>query len=58
MSEDYVHKVQAGWKKNALIDNETYKKWYASPGRTANSYILEIPTVSKGCKFCGGRDIL
>ena len=29
MSEDYVHKVQAAWKKNALIDNDTYLKWYA-----------------------------
>ncbi len=28
MSEVHVHKVQAAWKKNALIDNDTYKKWY------------------------------
>ncbi|MHA6642901.1 acetate--CoA ligase [Mesorhizobium sp. A623] len=29
MSEVYVHEVQPAWKKNALIDNETYQKWYA-----------------------------
>ena len=27
--EVHVHKVKAAWKKNALIDNETYLKWYA-----------------------------
>jgi acetyl-CoA synthetase len=25
----HVHKVKAAWKKNALIDNKTYLKWYA-----------------------------
>ncbi|MEP9387476.1 acetate--CoA ligase [Mesorhizobium sp. KR9-304] len=29
MSDVHVHKVQAGWKKRALIDNDTYLKWYA-----------------------------
>jgi acetyl-CoA synthetase len=29
MSEVHVHKVQPAWKKDALIDNETYLKWYA-----------------------------
>ncbi|MGN6466803.1 MAG: acetate--CoA ligase [Rhizobiaceae bacterium] len=29
MSEVHVHRVQAAWKKRALIDNETYLKWYA-----------------------------
>jgi acetyl-CoA synthetase len=29
MSEVYVHRVQPAWKKHALIDNETYLKWYA-----------------------------
>ncbi len=29
MSEVNVHRVQPAWKKNALIDNETYLKWYA-----------------------------
>jgi len=28
MSEVKVHKVKAAWKKNALIDDETYQKWY------------------------------
>ena len=28
MSEVHVHKVQPAWKKHALIDNETYLKWY------------------------------
>ncbi|MBZ9893045.1 acetate--CoA ligase [Mesorhizobium sp. BR1-1-6] len=29
MSEVHVHRVQPAWKKNALIDNDTYFKWYA-----------------------------
>ena len=29
MSDVHVHRVQAAWKKRALIDNETYLKWYA-----------------------------
>ncbi|MCV3238989.1 acetate--CoA ligase [Mesorhizobium sp. ZC-5] len=28
MSEVQVHRVQPAWKKDALIDNETYLKWY------------------------------
>ncbi|HEY6631718.1 MAG TPA: AMP-binding protein, partial [Rhizobiaceae bacterium] len=28
MSEVHVHKVQSAWKKRALIDDETYLKWY------------------------------
>ncbi|MEX0954621.1 MAG: acetate--CoA ligase [Rhizobiaceae bacterium] len=28
MSEVHVHKVKPAWKKHALIDNETYLKWY------------------------------
>jgi acetyl-CoA synthetase len=28
MSDVHVHKVQAAWKKRALIDNKTYLKWY------------------------------
>jgi acetyl-CoA synthetase len=28
MSEVHVHKVQTAWKERALIDNETYLKWY------------------------------
>ncbi|MER9449138.1 acetate--CoA ligase [Mesorhizobium sp. M0254] len=29
MSEVKIHRVQPAWKKNALIDNDTYLKWYA-----------------------------
>ena len=29
MSEVHIHKVKPAWKKDALIDNETYLKWYA-----------------------------
>jgi acetyl-CoA synthetase len=29
MSEVHVHKVQPAWRERALIDNETYQKWYA-----------------------------
>ena len=29
MSEAHVYKVKPAWKKNALIDDETYLKWYA-----------------------------
>ncbi|MCO5081468.1 MAG: acetate--CoA ligase [Rhizobiaceae bacterium] len=29
MSEVHIHRVQPTWKKDALIDNETYLKWYA-----------------------------
>lgn len=28
MSDGKVYKVQAAWKKRALIDNDTYLKWY------------------------------
>ncbi|ESX18595.1 MULTISPECIES: acetate--CoA ligase [unclassified Mesorhizobium] len=28
MSEVKIHRVQPAWKKNALIDNDTYLKWY------------------------------
>ncbi|ESY18116.1 MULTISPECIES: acetate--CoA ligase [unclassified Mesorhizobium] len=29
MSEVKIYRVQPAWKKNALIDNDTYLKWYA-----------------------------
>ncbi len=29
MSEAKTHRVKAAWKKRALIDNDTYLKWYA-----------------------------
>jgi acetyl-CoA synthetase len=28
MSEANIHRVKAEWKKNALIDDDTYQKWY------------------------------
>ncbi|MEO4001111.1 acetate--CoA ligase [Mesorhizobium sp. CAU 1732] len=28
MSEVKLHRVQPAWKKDALIDNDTYQKWY------------------------------
>jgi len=28
MSDVHVHRVKAAWKKRALIDGETYRKWY------------------------------
>ncbi len=28
MSEANVHRVRPAWKKRALIDNDTYLKWY------------------------------
>ena len=28
MSDAKIHRVQPAWKKDALIDNETYLKWY------------------------------
>jgi acetyl-CoA synthetase len=28
MSEVHIHKVKPAWKKHALIDNDTYLKWY------------------------------
>ena len=38
MSLDKVHKVQASWKKNALIDNETYLKWYADSVKNPDKF--------------------
>ena len=29
MSDAHLHRVRPAWKKGALIDNETYLKWYA-----------------------------
>src|SRR5690606_5061706 len=30
MSDVKLHRVQASWTKDALIDNETYGQWYAA----------------------------
>ena len=38
MSDVHVHKVQAAWKKNALIDNETYLKWYAESVKNPDKF--------------------
>jgi len=38
MSEVHVHKVKSAWKKNALIDNETYLKWYADSIRNPDRF--------------------
>src|SRR5690242_12318423 len=38
MSEVHVHKVQPAWKKNALIDNETYLKWYAESVKNPDKF--------------------
>ena len=33
-----VHRVQPAWKKNALIDNETYLKWYADSVKNPDKF--------------------
>ncbi|MER8845741.1 MULTISPECIES: acetate--CoA ligase [Mesorhizobium] len=38
MSEVHVHRVQPAWKKNALIDNDTYLKWYADSMKNADKF--------------------
>ncbi|MGC4026038.1 MAG: acetate--CoA ligase [Mesorhizobium sp.] len=38
MSEGHVYKVKAAWKKNALIDNETYLKWYAESVKNPDKF--------------------
>ena len=38
MSEVNVHRVQPAWKKNALIDNETYLKWYADSVKNPDKF--------------------
>jgi acetyl-CoA synthetase len=38
MSEVHVHRVQPAWKKDALIDNETYLKWYAESIRNPEKF--------------------
>ncbi len=35
---DEVHSVQPSWKKRALIDNETYLKWYANSIRSPDKF--------------------
>ena len=38
MSEVHVHRVQPAWKKRALIDNETYLKWYRDSVRNPDKF--------------------
>ena len=38
MSEAKVHRVQPAWKKNALIDNDTYLKWYADSVKNPDKF--------------------
>ncbi|RJT39769.1 acetate--CoA ligase [Mesorhizobium waimense] len=38
MSEVHVHRVQPAWKKNALIDNDTYLKWYAESVKNPDKF--------------------
>ena len=38
MSETKVHRVQPAWKKDALIDNETYLKWYKDSVRDPEKF--------------------
>ena len=38
MSDVHVHRVQAAWKKNALIDNDTYLKWYADSVKNPDKF--------------------
>jgi acetyl-CoA synthetase len=38
MSEVHVHKVQPAWKKDALIDNDTYLKWYAESVKNPDKF--------------------
>ncbi|RWO50991.1 acetate--CoA ligase [Mesorhizobium sp.] len=38
MSEVHVHRVRPAWKKNALIDNDTYLKWYADSVKNPDKF--------------------
>jgi len=38
MSDVHVHRVQQAWKKNALIDNDTYLKWYADSVKNPDKF--------------------
>ncbi|ESX87855.1 MULTISPECIES: acetate--CoA ligase [unclassified Mesorhizobium] len=38
MSEVKIHRVQPAWKKNALIDNDTYLKWYADSVKNPDKF--------------------
>ncbi|ESW86535.1 acetyl-CoA synthetase [Mesorhizobium sp. LSJC285A00] len=38
MSEVKIHRVQPAWKKKALIDNDTYLKWYADSVKNPDKF--------------------
>jgi len=38
MSDTKVYRVQPAWKKNALIDNDTYLKWYADSVKNPDKF--------------------
>lgn len=38
MSEVHVHRVQPAWKKDALIDNDTYLKWYTDSVKNPDKF--------------------
>ncbi|ESZ40393.1 acetate--CoA ligase [Mesorhizobium sp. L2C066B000] len=38
MSEVKIHRVQPAWKKNALIDNDTYLKWHADSVKNPDKF--------------------
>ncbi|MGE0283841.1 MAG: acetate--CoA ligase [Rhizobiaceae bacterium] len=38
MSDVKLHKVQPAWKKRALIDNDTYLKWYAESVKNPDKF--------------------
>jgi acetyl-CoA synthetase len=38
MSEVHLHRVQPAWKRDALIDNETYLKWYAESVKSPDKF--------------------
>ncbi len=38
MSEVQLHRVQPAWRKNALIDNDTYLKWYRDSLRNPDKF--------------------
>ncbi len=38
MSEVKIHRVQPAWKKDALIDGETYRRWYADSVKNPDKF--------------------
>ncbi|WP_104491094.1 acetate--CoA ligase [Paracoccus denitrificans] len=38
MSDTLIHRVQSSWKRDALIDDETYRKWYADSVKNPDKF--------------------